>query len=633
MDRMQLLTDPLVLPIVFPLVMGLVCRLLPRRLEGERGAVAVGSAAGTLFLGWQLFRGVRALPSGLALETSCCSLVNLLRLDHLGSFVLLAITFFGFIIAMYSLSYMREHDRLGEYYAYLLWTVGISCGAVLANHLVLLLVCWGLLGITLYVMIGIAGAGAADAAKKSFIIIGGSDCFLMLGVVIAWHLRGSARMDTGQLPLTGELGYVALFCFVLAALAKAGAMPVHTWVPDCGEKAPVPVAALLPASLDKLLGIYLLARTVRDLFEMNGATNGVLMFIGAGTVICGVMMALVQHDLKRLLSYHAVSQVGYMVLGIASGTLVGLAGGLFHMLNNAIYKSALFMCAGAVEKKTGTTDLDRLGGLAKAMPMTFASCLIAALAISGIPPLNGFTSKWLVYQGIVESGKAGSQLWVIWLGAAMLGSALTLASFVKVLHAVFLRKRAPGLAGKEIGEVGRPMWIPTAVLASLCVVFGVVAFPVPLSKMIYPAVRGLVLLSGSWRSADAAVLLLAAYGLGMLVYFVTTARKPRECETYIGGEIMDEAYVAGTARGSDRDLEVTGADFYLTVENLFLLKGLYAGARKKMFDLYDVGRAVVFYLVGALRSAHSGRLPTYLTWFLLGLLGVLWVLVFGARLI
>ena len=217
-------------------------------------------------------------------------------------------------------------------------------------------------------------------------------------------------------------------------------MPFHTWVPDFGEKVDAPVSAFLPASLDKLLGIYLLARCVLDLFVPTPAMYGMLMLLGAVTVISAVLMALVQHDLKRLLSYHAVSQVGYMILGIGTGTAIGLAGGLFHMLNNTVYKTALFLCAGVIEKETGTTDLDRLGGLAKLMPVTFLTCTVAALSISGIPPLNGFASKWMIYQGIISGGEGAGLGWIVWLAVAMLGSALTLASFVKVLHATFLCK-------------------------------------------------------------------------------------------------------------------------------------------------------------------------------------------------
>jgi formate hydrogenlyase subunit 3/multisubunit Na+/H+ antiporter MnhD subunit len=630
---MEILTHPLVLPVAVPLAAGVLCLLGPRAFDRARAVFTAAVAAGTVLLVLPLVHYMHAAvapkPPALVLEGACY-----MRMDNLSALVLLGTAVFAFLIAVYSMGAMRGRPRLGEYCAYLLWTLAFSCGAVLANDLVLLLVFWGLLGYTLYMMVGIAGPGASAAAKKSFILIGGSDCLLMLGIAILWTLEDTTQMHLlKELPVTSGAAGAAFLCFVAAALAKAGAMPLHTWVPDCGDKAPVAVAAYLPASLDKLLGIYLLARATTGIFQMDTVTNTLLMIVGAGTIICGVMMALVQHDLKRLLSYHAVSQVGYMVLGIGTGTVVGIAGAFFHMLNNAIYKSCLFLCAGAVEKRTGTTELGRLGGLARTMPLTFASCLVAALAISGIPPLNGFTSKWMVYQGIVESGRAGGHGWVIWLSAAMLGSALTLASFVKVLHAGFLCKPSPDTAKKDVREVGFAMWLPALFLALLCIVLGVAAGPLALRGLIFPAVKAVtgqaVRFSGAWQAGAATVMLVAGYALGLLVYYLTTTGRARECRTYIGGEIMDEVFVGPAPAAKAEDVEVTGVDFYRTVESLPPFRGLYAQARRKLFDVYEVGTKAIFYLVEALRAAHTGRLPAYLTWVVVGLLAVLWALGYG----
>lgn len=620
---MGTLCHPMVLPVTLPVLAGLLCLLLPRRLDTQRALVSIAASVVTLFLAWKLFGAVRVLGFGEAVTFRSGSWLAA-RLDHLAGFVLVAIAAFGVLVSLYSLRFMQGKERLREYYACVQWTLGFSCGAVLANDLAWLLVFWGLLGVTLYILIGIGGPDASAAAKKSFIITGGADCFLLLGVVILWWLSGTRLMTAIRVPLSGELSYVAFLCFAVAAFAKAGAMPLHSWVPDCGAKAPLPVVAYLPASLDKLLGIYLLARAATSLFVMNAFSNTFLMLIGAVTVLCAVMMALVQHDLKRLLSYHAVSQVGYMVLGIGSGTAIGIAGGLFHMLNHAMYKSCLFMCAGSVEKKTGTTDLDKLGGLAKAMPFTFLSCFLAAMAISGVPPLNGFASKWMVYQGIIEGGK-GCGPWPLWLVAAMFGSALTLASFVKVLHAVFLRKPATGTANRNVSEVGFPMWFPTVFLGALCVLFGVLWFRVPVKMLIGPALDKPIDLSGMWWSGPATVMLFAAAAIGAIIYFITTARKPRECETYVGGERLHEVDIPGEAV-AERDVEVSGVDFYRSVETMAPFRGFYDSARKKAFDLYDVGTRVLFYFVELLRAAHTGRLTSYLTWFLAGFLLLIWLL-------
>ena len=628
---MDIFFHAMVLPITFPLAAGQVRLFLPAVFCRARVVLVTLASAINVLIVCRLLLVWKQLPGNgpmILVDAAWGSL----RLDHLSAFILAAITVFGFLIALYSSGYMHGKQRLHEYYAYLLVTVSVACGVVLADNLLLLLVCWGLLGLTLYVMIGIAGPRAAAAANKTLIIVGGSDCLLMLGVACVWFLADTLTLSSIRLDLVGGLRYTAFLCFAVAALAKAGAMPFHSWVPDCGEHAPASVTAFLPASLDKLLGIYLLVRLTMGLFVMNPAMNTLLMLIGAGTIICAVMMALVQHDLKRLLSYHAVSQVGYMVLGIGTGTVLGIAGALFHMLNHAVYKSALFLCAGAVEKQAGQTDLDKLGGLAKAMPLTFASCFIAALAISGIPPLNGFYSKWMIYQALVDSSRNGNYLWLIFLATAMFGSALTLASFVKILHAVFLCKRSAELRHRAIHEVGFGMWLPGIVLAILCVLFGVFAYQWPLLAIIFPAVGGLVPLSGIWYAGVASALLLAAYAAGVLLYWLATFRKARFCDTYIGGEIMDE--VAGR-KGPDEkapSVEVTGVDFYRTVEDIQPLHALFNDARQKLFDIYHLGGGVALFFVEALRSLHRGLLPLYLTWVLAGLLILFWILFTGGSL-
>jgi formate hydrogenlyase subunit 3/multisubunit Na+/H+ antiporter MnhD subunit len=617
----QLITHPMVLPVTFPLLAGLLCLFLPRVADSARAVLAVISTAVVMTLVWPLFQ-----QAGTTLElTPWLSL----RIDTLSAFILLAVAFFGLVVAIYSVGYMQGRERHREYFTYLLWTLGVSCGAVLANDLLFLLVCWGFLGLLLYLMIGIAGPGAANAARKSLMIIGGSDALLLLGIVLYWQLTGSTHMDGPALSLDSPLAYIAILTFMTGAFAKAGVVPFHSWVPDFGEKADAPVSAFLPASLDKLLGIYLLARCVLDLFVLTSGMYTMLMVLGAITVLSAVMMALVQHDLKRLLSYHAVSQVGYMVLGIGTGTAIGLAGGLFHMLNNTLYKSALFLCAGVVEKETGTTDLDRLGGLARLLPVTFITCTVAALSISGIPPLNGFASKWMIYQGIIVGGEANGGLgWIVWLAVAMLGSALTLASFVKVLHATFLCKPSPEIQAAadrgDIRESKHSMLLPLVVLASLCVVFGVFAFQVPLGLLILPVVE--VDVPGVWWAGLATTMIVGSIVVGLLVYWLTMrGGKLRRVKTYIGGELLQDVYVSGEPTGPGRHIEVTGVDFYNTIEQLPGLQRFYILTRAKVFDIYYLVQNGVNYVIKMLRSLHTGILPAYLRWFVVGLVVVVWV--------
>jgi len=229
------------------------------------------------------------------------------------------------------------------------------------------------------------------------------------------------------------------------------------------------------------------------------------------TIILAVMMALVQKDYKRLLSYHAISQVGYMVLGIGTALPIGIVGGVFHMINHAMYKSTLFLTGGAVERQAGSTDLEKLGGLARSMPVTAVCFIVAAASISGVPPFNGFFSKEMVYDAALESG------WVFY-AVALLGSFFTAASFLKLGHAAFFGKRSEprpdrrpeggaGRAAVEIREAPLPMLIPMVVLAALCVFFGV-ANGFPLDRLIQPAVGAAVTQGRSFGGFPASSLLV-----------------------------------------------------------------------------------------------------------------------------
>lgn len=544
------------------------------------------------------------------------------RFDSLSNFVGIFIGVFSLLIILYSSGFMRGRKGLIRYYSYIILTFVASLGAVYSNNLIWFIVFWGFLGLLLYLLIGFGQKkNTPHTAKKAFIIIGGSDALMLLGLAFAWHLTGTLQMDKMNIALDNKLAVFAYLCFAAGAFAKAGAMPLHTWVPDTAEDAPTPVTAYLPASLDKLLGIYFLARMSMDMFQMNLAMNTVLMALGSFTIVAGVMMALVQHDVKRLLGYHAVSQAGYMVLGIGTGNPLGIAGGLFHMVNNAIYKCCLFLSTGAVEKRTGTTDLGKLGGFAKIMPITFVTFLIAAFAISGIPPFNGFASKWMLYQGVIESGKTGSGLWVIWLISAMFGSALTLASFMKVTHAVFLGQPSKDQNSKSKAqspkETSPTMWIPTVILATLCVIFGVFAYRIPIRLFIIPSVKGSIAYIGIWGAGLATLLILVGIIIGGIIYYLGNIGKTqRETDVFVGGEELEEY----------PPMRVSGVEFYNTIKDLPLLNRVYQLAEHRVFDIYEQLKRLCLFFTRILRFIHTGILTTYLIWILLGAVILFFVL-------
>ena len=359
----------LCIPVFLPLVVGFVLLFLPNKFKSVSRALALIISAITFILGIKIFIGGGSAFTWHILQLDNLNLDLLLSTTPLSKFVLLFAMGFGLLITLYSLrSVGLNVKRVNEYYGAILLTIGGSAGILLSNHLLFLLIFWEIVTVALYLLISTGGRNSNFAATKSFAMIGASDAAFMLGVFMIWSLSGTFVISDISLATTSALPIIAFLLLMTAAITKAGALPLHTWLPTSGEYAPASVMALLPAAIDKLLGIYLLVIVVREIFIINSpALTIVLSIIGAATIIIAVMIAMVQHNLKKLLSYHAISQVGYMILGIATGTPVGIAGGVFHMLNNAIFKCCLFLCGGAVDKAAGTAELEQLGGLGKKM--------------------------------------------------------------------------------------------------------------------------------------------------------------------------------------------------------------------------------------------------------------------------
>lgn len=608
----------LLVPIFLPLIAGFIMLFMPKAFKDLSKLVTLVISVIVFILAIRIFRLEQAEYALSLLQIDSLKLDLLLNKTSLGAFILAFAMGFGLLITLYSLR--KPFSNL--YYGSILLTLGGSAGILLSDHLLFLLIFWEIVTVSLYLLITTGGRESNFAATKSFAMIGASDAAFLLGIVFVWAVAGTLKISEMSIEATSAIPIIGFLLLMLAAITKAGSMPLHSWVPTSGEHAPGSVMALLPAAIDKLLGIYLLVIIVKHIFVLEqGVLTAILAAIGAGTIIIAVMIAMVQHNVKKLLSFHAVSQVGYMILGIATLTPVGIAGGLFHMLNNAIYKCCLFLCGDAVEQQTGTAELDKLGGLGKKMPITFMACMIATLSISGIPPLNGFVSKWMVYQGIIKMGQdggagTGASLWPLWFAAAMFGSALTLASFVKIIHSMFLSRLPNRL--KDTTEVGLSQKVPMLVLAALCVIFGVF-YRLPLEKFIYPAlgIEPGTAIIGTWNATLATGLILIGIGIGVIILLVgTISKKIRIVPTWTCGEIQD-----------NEDMLIPGTHFYKTVSSMKGLKPLYASQEKGHFDLYDQGKRLGSCLTDFLRWLHSGVLSLYLTWVILGLLIILLVVV------
>jgi len=612
--------------ILVPLAAGVLLFLIPDKFITVKGIFALLISLATGYMTLSLFSSSAQMVVFDGMIGKSCALLpgsNLLQdaeryftftIDNLSKLILLFISIFAVLILLYSLVYIKP-GRVKNYYPWFLITIGCSYGAVLADNLILFLTFWGILGITLYKLIPGRNEESSATAKKTLILIGSSDSIMIIGIAMLWRLTGSLSMDSINLPTTNILSITAFLALLVGSFTKAGAFPFHSWVPDYTKDAPAPSSALLPASLDKLLGIYFLARMTTNIFILSEGMKLLLLSIGVITIITAVMMALVQHNYKRLLGFHAVSQVGYMILGFGLGSLIGIAAGLFHMINNALYKSGLLLSSGCVEYRTGEENIDELGGLSKAMPVTFIVSLIFAMSISGIPPLNGFASKWMIYQGIIDFGSGNgiaSKLWVIWLGLAVLGSALTLASFIKFIGGIFLSRRKPAL--ENVKEVPVLMWLPMAILALFCIGFGVFATNYVVPKLFMP-VTGEFQFMGFWNSSLVSLLVIISLTLGIILYLALNLKKFRSEDSFIGGERFQEQTSYATP------------EFYKTLGEFRFFSWVYQKAEEKWFDIYDLSKKFVFWLSHLFSEAHTGVLSGYIIWACAGLIIMLLIMI------
>lgn len=637
MNIVETLLQPLVLPITIALVAGALAYVLSRwspdvcKLLALAGCGCVLAAAiAILRVPGQMFQWVWV--TGLSKDIS---LAVELAARPLGMVVVIGGAVFALLITVYSIRAMEGQYWEGKFYAYLIWALAGACIVGLAGNLLVLLVGWEIVTLMLFLMINQGRANAKAGGAKTYGMLGFADACLLLAIALLVSMPGGTRnlsltTVAGSVAGMGAMGYVVYVLLLVAGFAKAGAIPLHSWIPAAAQDAPTPVMAYLPAAVDKLLGIYLLAVVSLRLFKPDPAMQVVMMVVGGVTILAAVLMAMMQHNLKKLLSFHAVSQVGYMVLGIGTGTTIGVIGGLFHMINNAIYKSSLFLMSGSVGRAAGSDELEDMGGLARALPITFVSGAIAAAAISGVPPFNGFVSKWLIYQGTLQIANHG--LAVALVVVAVFGSALTLASFVKVIYSAFLSP-APKVVGLPRPRPRESFFLaaPMVVLAAACVFLGL--FPgAMINPVLSRAVRGAGTTGealaagdwwegvrtgslGMWSPTQATWLMLIGLVLGAIFVWVSTRKKKvRVVRPFLGGEVPGPA---------DDRFRVPGTDFYETISKLPLVGPLLAHGQNEAMDLYHWSGRYGRTFVEMLRSQHTGLLGLYVAWCVIGLTGTL----------
>jgi len=565
-----------------------------------------------------------SIVGGISILFSCfySMYVNLIYLTHGQSLSLLFAVLIS-AISLFCVSYSQWYNPEANYVydALLFLFIGAMNGVVLSHSLIAMYIYWEIMTVASYFLILFHDSFEARRASFKYIIMtGAGSIFLLFGILGIWLLEENILWK-----------HLFFFSMLLGTGIKAGIFPLHTWLPEAHPAAPTPVSSMLSGVMIKT-GIYAMIRFYFFIFKPAWSPGWeiIMLFIGILTLLGGVFLALVQQDIKRLLAYHSISQIGYIFLGIACGTSLGLLGALYHVINHAMFKSLLFLGAGVLIKTAGSRNLKDYGGLSRKLPFTFAVMTIAALSISGIPPFNGFVSKWLIYQALLVKGNSVS---IFAMVAALLGSVLTLASFIKVLNDSFM-----GVRRKEVNQEGLEkspfMNAPMALLAAGCLFFGI--FPgFVTERFLFPSIGEYVMINVNM------IQMASFYGWLAITLFVLLfiagrrwIQKFRKTEVFVGGE-----------RLTDETTAFDGAHFYGTVKAIPPVKKFYSAEDSGILDIYLTagnflpnaskffkrcttetidflylkGSIILSLLTEKLKVLHNGMLVKYLIWIFAGI--------------
>ena len=394
-------------------------------------------------------------------------------LDGLTAFMLVTVNLVAFVIAVYSINYMEHFTAKWKFYTlFLLMLAGMN-GVVVTGDIFNLFVFLEIASVASYALVAFGTEKQELEAAFKYAVMGTvASLFILLGIAFLYSYTSTLNMaDMANLLAQKGGGNIILMVSVLFLMGfglKAALVPFHAWLPDAHPSAPAPISAMLSGVLIKSLGVYVLCRVFYNIIGIDLSLTNILMFLGGLSMVVGGLLALGQWDIKRLMAYSSISQVGYIILALGLGTPLGILGGLFHLFNHSIFKSLLFLNSGAVEYTTGTRDLNKMGGLISKMPVTGTSGFIASMSIAGVPPFSGFWSKLIIIIALVQAGNYGYALW------AALISILTLAMYIKVIKYAFLGKLKDKL--KNIKEVPVFMKLSMAALAVVCLLGGVLLF-------------------------------------------------------------------------------------------------------------------------------------------------------------
>ena len=395
-----------------------------------------------------------------------------LVLDYLSSFILIIISVISLLAIFYSFQYLNHYTGKWQFFAlFMLMLTGMN-GVALTGDFFNLFV---FIEISLFAAYSLVAFGCEaeelEAAFKYAIVGAISSTMILFSVGILYSFTSSLNMaDVGRVLLNekSKILYLVYGMLIMGLGLKSALVPFHAWLPDAHPAAPTPISAMLSGVLIKVLGIYAMIRIFFNVFNAPQVFLQIMLVLGTLSMVVGGLMSLKQWDIKRLLGFSTVSQVGYIFLGIGLGTPLGILGAIFYLLSHSIFKALLFMNAGAVEYALDTRDMRKMGGLSKILPVTSSTSMIGSLAISGIPPFNGFFAKLIIIIACIQAGHP------VYAGWAILVSVITLAYYLKMQKYTFYGKQN----FKEILEKV-PFTLKTSmiILAGLCLITSILVIP------------------------------------------------------------------------------------------------------------------------------------------------------------
>ncbi len=423
--------------------------------------------------------------------------INLV-LDGLSSLLLLAISVISAAAMLFSAKYMEQYTAKAKYYSLFMLMVAAMNGMVLSGDIFNLFVFLEIASLASYALVGFGCGDEELEASFKYMVLGEvASTFVLFAIGIVYANTGALNMAyVSKAIQSGGLNVslaFALGMFITGFGLKAALVPFHAWLPDAHSSAPAPISAILSGVFIKTLGVYALARVLFNIFGITATVGWILIVLGILSMVIGGFLAIGQWDLKRLLAYSSISQIGYVTLGIGLGGLIiakgenlawaslAILGGLFHLVNHATYKSLLFLTSGSLEMSTGTRQLKQMGGLAERLPVTRMTCTIASASIAGIPPFAGFWSKLILVIAAVQAH-------FYWIAAIIIFVSLcTLIMYLKVQRYAFLGELPENLM--QVKENKGSMLVAMLFLACLCVLMGLLLVPALRTSILDPAVK------------------------------------------------------------------------------------------------------------------------------------------------